>query len=90
MAVIFPGGYFLGEKILGGNFHRGELSQGAIFLIPCNIVPLSATVQMIRFFLSEFQKQPSRDVLKKRCSENMQQIYGGTHIPKRDFNTVAS
>ena len=35
------------------------------------------------------QKQPSRGVLKKRCSENMQQIYRRTRIPKRDFSKVA-
>ena len=27
------------------------------------------------------QKQPSRGVLRKRCSENMQQIYRGTSMP---------
>ena len=35
------------------------------------------------------QKQPSRGVLKKRCSENMQQIYRRTLMPKREFNKVA-
>ena len=38
---------------------------------------------------SEFQKQPSRVVSRKRCSENMQQIYKRTPIPKCDFNKVA-
>ena len=33
------------------------------------------------------QKQPPRGVLKKRCSENMQQIYRRTTMPKCDFNT---
>ena len=28
------------------------------------------------------QKQPSIGVLKKRCSENMQQIYRGAPMPK--------
>ena len=32
------------------------------------------------------QKQPSRGVLIKRCSENMQQIYKRTPMPKCDFN----
>ena len=36
-----------------------------------------------------FQKQPSRSLLKKRCSENIQQIYGRTPMPKCDFNKVA-
>ena len=35
------------------------------------------------------QKKPSRDVLRKRFSENMQQIYRRTPIPKCDFNKVA-
>ena len=35
------------------------------------------------------QEQPSRDVLKKRCSENMQQNYRRTPMPKGDFNKVA-
>ena len=36
-----------------------------------------------------FQKQPSRTVLRKRCSENMQQIYRTAPISKCDFNKVA-
>ena len=35
------------------------------------------------------QKQPSRDVFRKRCSKNMQQIYRRTSMPKCDFNKVA-
>ena len=34
------------------------------------------------------QKQPSRGVLKKKCSENMHQIYRRTPMPRRDFNKV--
>ena len=40
--------------------------------------------------LSLHQKQLSRRVLRKRCSENMQQIYRITPMPKCDFNKVAS
>ena len=36
------------------------------------------------------QKQPSTGVLRKRCSENLQQIYWRTPMPKCDFNKVAS
>ena len=36
-----------------------------------------------------FQKQPSRGVLRKRCSENMQQINRRTLMPKCDFSKVA-
>ena len=32
------------------------------------------------------QKQPCRGVLRKRCSENMQQIYRRTPMPMCDFN----
>ena len=35
------------------------------------------------------QKQPSRGVLIKMCSENMQQIYRRAPMPKCDFNKVA-
>ena len=35
------------------------------------------------------QKQSSRSVRKKRCSEDMQQIYKRTPMPKCDFNKVA-
>ena len=35
------------------------------------------------------QKQPSRGVLRKRCSENMLQIYRRTAMPKCDFTKVA-
>ena len=35
------------------------------------------------------QKQPSRGVLRKSCSEDMQQIYRRTPMPKCGFNTVA-
>ena len=40
------------------------------------------------FFLpgSKIQKQPSRDVPKKRCSQNMQEIYRRIPMPKCDFN----
>ena len=38
---------------------------------------------------SQKQKQPSRGVLKKTCSENMQQIYRRTPMLKCDFNQFA-
>ena len=39
--------------------------------------------------LTSLQKQPLRGVSRKRCSENMQQIYRRTPMPKCDFNKVA-
>ena len=38
---------------------------------------------------SIFQKQPPRGVPRKRCSENIQEIYRRTPMPKCDFNKVA-
>ena len=35
------------------------------------------------------QKQPSRGILKKRCPENMHQIYRRTPMPKCVFDKVA-
>ena len=37
----------------------------------------------------KIQKLPVRCVLRKRCSENMQQIYKRTPMPKCDFNKDA-
>ena len=38
---------------------------------------------------AELQKQPSRGTLRKIYSENMQEIYRRTPMPKCDFNKVA-
>ena len=37
---------------------------------------------------TSIQKQSSRGVLKKRCSENIQQIYRRTPMPNCDFSKV--
>ena len=37
--------------------------------------------------IGQYQKQPSRGVFKKRCSENMQQIYRRTPMPKCDLQS---
>ena len=39
--------------------------------------------------MSLLQKQPSKGVLRKRCSENIQQIYRRTPMSKCDFNKFA-
>ena len=41
------------------------------------------------YSLKNFQKQPPRGVPRKRRSENMQQIYRRTSMPKCEFNKVA-
>ena len=40
-------------------------------------------------FRYNIQKQPPTGVLRKRCSEKMQQIYRRTPMPKCNFNKVA-
>ena len=45
-------------------------------------------VPMIEKWKKSVQKQPLIGVLKKRCSENVQQIYWITPMPKCDFNKV--
>ena len=37
----------------------------------------------------KIQKQPCRGVLRKRCFENMQEIYRRTPMPECDFSKVA-
>ena len=43
---------------------------------------------IILLTLVTIQNQPSRGFLRKRCTENMQEIYRRTPIPKCDFNKV--
>ena len=45
--------------------------------------------QVNNIFLFKVQKQPSKGVLRKRCSENMQRIYRRVPMPMCDFNNVA-
>ena len=47
------------------------------------------SAEQTKLLSSDDQKQPSRSVLIKRCSENMQQIYRRTPMPKCDFNKAA-
>ena len=42
----------------------------------------------MQFFYIVMQKQPPRGILSKRFSENMQQIYRRTLMPKSNFNKV--
>ena len=83
-ACGFPGkkGVFLGRgclwstsKKLFSNLKNSNFSHG------------KAAVSF-RSFSQKFQWQPSKDVFRKRCSENMQQIYRRIFMPKCDFNKV--
>ena len=53
----------------------------------CNNVTMTASRSFIKNVF--VQKQPSRGILRKRYSENMQQIYLRIPMPKCDFNKVA-
>ena len=48
---------------------------------PKNYIAIQSSRRII-----QIQKQPFKDVLKKKCSENMQQIYRRTPMQKCDFN----
>ena len=52
---------------------------------------LHGPIEILYLFLAEdfkLQKRPFRGVLEKKCSENMQQIYRRTPMPKCDFNKM--
>ena len=46
-------------------------------------------LQLQKIIIKTAQKKPSRGTLRKRCSENMQQICRRTPMPKCGFNKVA-
>ena len=54
-----------------------------------NLVQFISCVHEVKNQFSYFQKHPSRGILRKRCSENMQQTYRRTPMKKCDFNKVA-
>ena len=49
----------------------------------------SLNVKFSKYQKQSHQMQPSRGVPRKRCSENIQQIYRRTPMPKYDFNKYA-
>ena len=49
----------------------------------------ASSKHVLYFFHCFVQKQPPRGVQRKRCSEDMQQIYRRTPMPKCDINKVA-
>ena len=57
--------------------------------IPYFIVPFEYALNIFAGDIYSKQKQPPRGVVSKSCSENMQQIYRRTPMPKCDFNKVA-
>ena len=47
------------------------------------------SLEDLNLFILDDQNQSFRGVLKKKGSENMQQVYTRTPMPKCDFNKVA-
>ena len=63
-----------------------------VIIIFVNLLcPRKFTCPTKKWFIKmySFQKQPPRRILRKSCSENMQQIYWKTPMSKCDFNKVA-
>ena len=54
-----------------------------------NCCTIKVKKSLNRNVIRKIQKQVSKDVLRRKCSENMQQIYRRTPMPKCDFNKVA-
>ena len=65
------------------------LSQANHVLSYLTRAPLHDNVKTNFQTIESYQKQSFRCVLRKRCSENMQQIYRRTPLPKCNFNKVA-
>ena len=59
-----------------------------VYLNSCTVLRL--LIVYFKHRVPEKQKQPSRGVHRKRCSENIQQIYGRVPVPECDFNKVAA
>ena len=52
----------------------------------CNFLCYFISKLLLKDISKTDQIQPSKGVLTKKCSENMQQIYKRTSMPKCDFN----
>ena len=65
---------------------KQKLVSGPLWQAPI-ILSFTYPWRMI-YHINTQQKQSPRGVPRKRCSENMQQIYRRTPMPKCDFNKV--
>ena len=82
---------YMSSKIINGGMQKYVLLKWKSFEIE-NIFKWKGFWHKQKVIFCETvyaQKQPSRGVHRKRCSENIQQIYRGTPMPKCDFNKVA-
>ena len=69
---------------------RNRLSMFQSPLVNCFLKRISLGHWTKLLFVFTVQKQPPRSVPRKRCSENMQQIYRRTPMSKCDLNKIAS
>ena len=69
-----------------------------VYVLPCYYITANSTLDAdhlssgiipVKLTIVTKNKQPSASALKKRCSENMQQIYRRTLMLKCDFNKFA-
>ena len=69
-----------------------------VYVLPCYYITANSTLDadhlssgiiLVKLTIVTKNKQPSASALKKRCSENMQQIYRRTLMLKCDFNKFA-
>ena len=65
-----------------------EIAINFLYIIHTSKSPKSVSGKFLFYDYLFTHKQPSRRVLKKSCSENMQQIYRRTPMPKCDVNKV--
>ena len=71
------------------HIHCGEEKRIYLILIFVSEETKSLQLMCLASHFLNSQKQPSKGVFRKRCSENMQQIYRRAPMPKCDFNKVA-
>ena len=64
-------------------WHKSHVKQTG------NVILKTHNQHTRQYKFAKGQKQPPRGFLKKRCFENMQQIYNRTPMPKYDFNKVS-
>ena len=82
--VGFPINHDIKQIIIPSNISSQGIEVSEIISV---LSQLENVIHNIRAVLmSKFPKQPSRGVLRKRCFQNMQQIYRRTPMPKCDFN----
>ena len=69
-----------------------------VYVLPCYYITANSTLDAdhlssgiipVKLTIVTKNKPPSASALKKRCSENMQQIYRRTLMLKCDFNKFA-